>query len=1556
MNKKKTRKEKEMLGVKKWVVLISLFYTAVQGFTPEVSSVVHDTLSNSLLYFDDSSNVLNLNQEVVTISKDDGKTWERIDDLPGTIVSLWSDSIDRNRAFAFTSSNKHYITTDKGSNWRELLFDVSTTASVTVQTNFANSKLLMVTIQDCSSAGGDPFVNIKCSSAVFYTEDGFDSAPKKLSLPNVRSCTFVKTNENFVVGDDKRILCTADEYDSFNLVKLSTTYESSDWFTTSALISDTTGTLSSSLILELKVVDSFIVAIVQTDRYDKSSQVDFYVSKDGSRFRKLDLNVDMRRAMYVLLPSTPNSLHIAVWSYKNSMDTFPLADLYRSDSSGLFFAKSAASVLGGILGDVAADRVQNIDGAWISNEVLGVDAMGLPNLKSRISIDDGITWEVLKVTDQDCSNDEKCSLNILTSQERDGEGKLVTGPTPGILMAVGSVGLHGRSNDLSAQKTYISRDGGLQWKETLSFPAAFSFGDQGNIILAFPYMTSLDGKNSTFMTKEIYFSLDQGDSWEQYSLDKEILPVVVTTTIDGSSSKFIVMGLFNDDDPSNLSQSSEVIYALDFSNAFDGKVCGDDDFEEWYARSPDGKDGTCLFGHKEKFNRRKQTSKCLVNKLFDDVKVIEESCECSATDYECSLGFVKNDSGECTPDTRVIAENFCSKSNNRVSIPVHQKIPGSLCKGGVPLNNEKQDFNCRDILDENKSISISTKVQSFHGSIVQYNYLRQATNTTSSDETLVVLTSEHTVYYSYDGGESFYKFDTLEDKNDEFVAMYLNPYFPDQVYLVTSNSKIYISQDRAITFSVHKTPADVSEFGSRMLSFNKNDPLKFIWYGEKNCENIFAKECKSIAYHTENGGDTFFPLAENVRSCYYVGTIFDSKRYAVDENLIYCEQKVQDRNYLSLISSNDNFDQVKDVVFERIVGIAVTGRFVVVASINGDGRSLEAHVTVDGKEFADALFPPDFHVDRQQAYTIIDSSTGALFIHVTTNAARDGELGTILKSNSNGTSYVKSVDNVNRNRYGYVDYEKVEGLEGVSLINVVANADQVVAGKGSKQLKSMITYNDGSEWTYLTPPLVDSDKKKYSCSGNSLERCSLNLHGFTERADLRDTYSSGSAIGMLIGVGNVGSYLMPFNDESTGTFMTKDGGLTWKEIKKGNFMWEFGDQGTIVVLAPSGGQAADYVSYSLDEGETWNDFKFSEEKVTILDLATVPSDTARRFLLFGVNSQNVLVAYSLDFTQIYPRQCKLDLDDPTAADFEYWTPKHPFLLESCLFGHEAMYLRRSAEAECFIGLAPLNNAYKQIRNCLCSRRDFECDYNYVRSNDGTCKLVPGLAAPDNSDVCSRDDSLTEYWEPTGYRKIPLSTCEGGMELDKWISHPCPGKESEYRERYSISGAALFITIFVPLALFFGVSWFVYDRGIRRNGGLARFGEIRLDEDDFHPIENNRTDKVVNDIVKGIILSIGAVITLRSLLRAKIIGLFTRRNRYERVFGQDHDAILDDDSLFNFNDIDNDDDAREIDSFIQQDDDDFNTVAAGEEYRDSVKDTDFHDEEDDLTNQSHSPAP
>lgn len=115
-------------------------------------------------------------------------------------------------------------------------------------------------------------------------------------------------------------------------------------------------------------------------------------------------------------------------------------------------------------------------------------------------------------------------------------------------------------------------------------------------------------------------------------------------------------------------------------------------------------------------------------------------------------------------------------------------------------------------------------------------------------------------------------------------------------------------------------------------------------------------------------------------------------------------------------------------------------------------------------------------------------------------------------------------------------------------------------------------------------------------------------------------------------------------------------------------------------------------------------------------------------------------------------------------------------------------------------------------------------YNYELDSSGQCNLVPGLSPLSAEEWCARHPDAVEYFEPTGYRRIPLTTCRGGANLDSALrSVPCGGHEEEYERRHRVSGVAIFFAVTVPIALAAGAGWYVW-----RNW-RAQFGQIRLGE-------------------------------------------------------------------------------------------------------------------------------
>jgi len=120
------------------------------------------------------------------------------------------------------------------------------------------------------------------------------------------------------------------------------------------------------------------------------------------------------------------------------------------------------------------------------------------------------------------------------------------------------------------------------------------------------------------------------------------------------------------------------------------------------------------------------------------------------------------------------------------------------------------------------------------------------------------------------------------------------------------------------------------------------------------------------------------------------------------------------------------------------------------------------------------------HKIEQDAYTILESTNYSIQVDVTPN--KHVYMGTLFSSNSNGTYFTKNAEHANRNVRGIMDFEKVQNIQGIFLINVVDNWQEVENRPSAhKKLKSHITFDDGRTFEDLKS---DGDK--------------LHLHSVTE--------------------------------------------------------------------------------------------------------------------------------------------------------------------------------------------------------------------------------------------------------------------------------------------------------------------------------------------------------------------------------------------------------------------------------------------------------------------------
>ena len=1372
-------------------LLLALCATALAKEKPKITKHEFAHMAVNLFYFDDSEVVMVTDPKARTAhrSTNAGETWSELEGVAkGEVLEVLKHPHDNQVAVVIGTEKRHWISSDQGKSWRS--FETTTSPSrhrPAISFHASDVDRMLYIGSQCEG--------FTCEEQVYYTTDGFKSDPKLLHK-DAFYCLWAKTSEIFTTGDEVRderqILCIV--RGAFNPFMQSYRLISSvDFFKTHEEPAINKGRTVSGVV-NLAAVKHYLVAVAKSEG---TTELAMYVTNDATTWHRAQFgDHKLEEDAYTLLQSTNYSMQVDVLTTK---PTTPMGVLLTSNSNGTFFTVNKAHTNRNEKGFADVESIQGIQGIMLVNvvdnwEELGRSLFGAKQISSRISFDDGRTWESLKV--------EGDTLHLHSVTDQRNPGPIFSSPAPGIVMGVGNTGQY--LKDYYDGDTYVSDDAGLTWTHALKGPHLYEFGDQGAIIVAV----------EDAITNEIKWSLNHGKDWHSTELEDNVLPLTLTTVPDSTSLKFVMNSAKGQD-----REIDHEIYSLDFSE-LGVRTCEAGDFEDWYARVDSKGEPTCIMGHTQKFRRRKSKTKCLVNDdQFNEPVPVAESCKCTETDFECDYengfswvdgkceltGVYPEPSGACEGGT----DTFKGSSGYRL-------VPGNTCtKTGGKALDEPIERKCKDLEKPVASGKIRTELTQFEGErFMEYHYLERAESARGDDETVIMRTDRRQAWISYDHGKRWRSIDT---GHDQVVAIYPHQYNQDRVYLVTPSKTVYYSQDRGQHVHSFEAPETPTQDRIQILAFHPKEPDWLIWTGAKDCNR---GSCQSIAHVSTHNGDEWKVLLRSVRKCQFV--------YREDRNdsdqLIFCEQyEDEDKSgTLSLLSSDDFFAH-KTELKQHVINFATMAEYIVVATRDHEEKSLQVDTSIDGKVFADAQFPPNFQVPHQQAYTVLDSQTHAVFLHVTINNREAQEYGSIVKSNSNGTSYVLSIGEVNRNSPGFVDFEKMQGLEGVAIVNRVANVKETDQGQ-QKRIKTWITHNDGADWSLIPRP---NDPQGFEPIGEDwcqkserMEVCSLHLHGYTERRDPRHSFSSPSAVGLMIATGNVGDFLGFKKDANT--FITRDGGLTWEFIAPGNWMWEYGDQGSIIVIVKEDKPTRE-ILYSLDEGKVWEKYPFSDRDMDVEDITTVPSDTSRNFLLWG-RIRGELVAINIDFSGLEERntKCHLDEQHPTGDDSDYnlWSPKHPLSDGNCLFGHIAQYHRKKPERSCYNG-ASIQHLHAIQRNCTCTREDFECDFNYERQSDGSCALAPGFEPPRPEAMCDRK-GVKEYWATTGYRRIPLTTCEGGKEMDYTpATKPCPGFEKDYQDRHGLSGAGLFFAVLLPIAAAAAVGYWVW-----RNWD-GKFGHIRL---------------------------------------------------------------------------------------------------------------------------------
>ncbi|KAF9114475.1 vacuolar protein sorting/targeting protein PEP1 [Mortierella sp. AM989] len=1118
-------------------------------------------------------------------------------------------------------------------------------------------------------------------------------------------------------------------------------------------------------VVQFYVVEEFLAVAVEV-----GNDFILYVSMNGHDFAAAVFppNIRVDKNGFNVLQSTTGSLVLDV--AKSNVEGREYGRLFKSNSNGTYYSLQLdntnrnTNAYGYQMVDW--EKLGGIEGIILANQVVNTASLakdGEKHVRSLISFNDGSAWNPLRApAGSNCGGDD-CHLHLHSVSQYSGPGAVFSASSSvGLVMGVGNVGKF--LGSLSEAQTYLSRDAGRTWSKVSDKRMLYEFGDEGGVLALV---------DPSAPTQEISYSYDFGTTWQKTEFaDGPVKIQTLTTEPTSHTSKITVTGTYANGD------RQAVISTLDFGNrrncVLDKNNLEKSDFEKWSPFEDD--DDRCILGQEIKYWRRKPDRPCRVNDDDGIPDTEQANCKCTERDFECDIGFFRDENGQCQrfghdPEKpKPCHDTYLSKSGFR-------KITASVCKDGLDLENKKVERQC------GSKLPIESKGSTFPNA---FNYM---TDTVfyfpKSDAAMIKLGTR--VYSSQNDGKDWKE---VEDVGDIISGLYRHPYDDTTAIIGTSGTKQYITQDRGLNWDMRNVPqpSAARSFSSNFVnpwSFHPTEPQWIIFLGESGCSNEQSSNCHIEAFYSQDSGQVWHPLATWVRSCSWAQ---DTAFKQVNAEGIYCEQfndrSVSQKTLMNTFSPvqliyTETYMRSQKVLFDTIVGYAIYSDYLLVAEV-GDKilyierqKALRIAVSTDGINFNLAHYPANFDIVNP-AYTVLDSTTKSVFMAITVIDRPGSKVGNLFTSNSNGTFFSLSRRYISQSDNGNIDFEKMQGIEGVAFMNEVINPSEAKQGMEKKR-RSIVTIDNGKSWFPMKAPQTDSNNQLYDCTGAD---CSLHLHNYLDRKHTEDMFSSPSAPGMAIGIGNVGTTLSSY--EEGNTFLTRDAGHSWKEILHGPHQFDFGDQGSIILLFKDDDRPTDHVIYSLDHGITFQQFEFTSEKVIIKDIVSKPGGTGKSFLLFAVpqpggsNNAKQLI-YQIDFEGLDLPTCRLDLKNESDDDFERWSLAD-LRQEGCMFGRKVEYFRRIEKNQCFVGELPTNPRMIQS-NCQCTDKDFECDFNYEPDENGKCVLIKD-AKPEvlsEKEMCaSLPEGQDYYYESIGYRKMAISSCVGDHALFGNKKY-CPGK-------------------------------------------------------------------------------------------------------------------------------------------------------------------------------------
>ncbi|CDJ41421.1 sortilin, putative [Eimeria tenella] len=664
-------------------------------------------------------------------------------------------------------------------------------------------------------------------------------------------------------------------------------------------------------------------------------------------------------------------------------------------------------------------------------------------------------------------------------------------------------------------------------------------------------------------------------------------------------------------------------------------------------------------------------------------------------------------------------------------------------------------------------------------------------------------------------------------------SIMVSPVNKNIVVIVGTKRNHFVSEDAAVSFRRIRYTSTIHNF--HFHPTRAGYALVSTWtdacYAKSAASAKKEEECNHQLYYTPDLGRSFKLVSE-----YVVQFSWGDKHIQVQDNIYFTQHRGRSGDQPRYGGWSKNVDLMVTKDFGRTVSRLVyrgnkfllsNGYFFVAKVKDAVKQTVTLLVSTDGGvTFSAAKLPIEI---EEKSYTVLDTSEGAIMLHVNHGGEGGRDTGNVYISDAKGVRFALSLPNNIRAGTGECEFDKVLSMEGVYIANFkdsveasglrgpqgapggplaaaeeervkqeeleaeglqeeVEKKHQRVASKGRREevTRTAISFDKGGVWSYLKAPKVDSRGQKITCPPES---CWLHLNGITKFNEFAPFYSVENAIGIVMGTGNVGSYLRNEKEE-VNTYLSRDGGLTWIEAHKGAFIYEMGDHGGLLVMADDTKKtnqacAKSSVVFSWNEGQSWYDFELGSAPLFVDNIVIEPNSSSVEFLLYGKReNDNAGVLFHLDFAALNQQRCKgIWAADSVSSDYETWSPSDGRSGEKCILGKHVTYTRRKQTSECFNGRD--FERPRSVQVCPCTIQDYECEYGFERAVGSVYCLPTDVAAAAASTAAGLNQYADEadaaaaaactssaFFYTAAYRKVPGDVCEGGWVPEK-VAVPCP---------------------------------------------------------------------------------------------------------------------------------------------------------------------------------------